>query len=74
MRPCCTSFARTLWPSYLSFTTLTSTGLSDVIPVQPQARALLMTEQLAGVMYLALVVSRLVGLTLPRRSEVQLDR
>jgi len=59
---------------FLSFTTLTSTGLSDVIPVQPQARALLMTEQLAGVMYLALVVSRLVGLTLPRRSEVQLDR
>jgi hypothetical protein len=26
-----------------------------------------MTEQLAGVMYLALVVSRLVGLTLSRR-------
>jgi Ion channel len=52
---------------FLSFTTLTSTGLSDVVPVVPQARALVMIEQVAGVMYLALVVSRLVGLTLARR-------
>lgn len=51
---------------FLSFTTLTSTGLSDVIPVVAQARALVMIEQVAGVMYLALVVSRLVGLTLTR--------
>lgn len=53
---------------FLSFTTLTSAGLSDVLPVQPQARALVMTEMLAGVMYLALVVSRLVGLALARRA------
>jgi hypothetical protein len=52
---------------YMSFTTLTSVGLGDVIPVQPQARALVMTEMVAGVMYLALVVSRLVGLALTRR-------
>ena len=52
---------------FLSFTTLTSTGLSDVVPVVAQARALVMIEQVAGVMYLALVVSRLVGLTLARR-------
>ncbi len=52
---------------FLSFTTLTSVGLSDVAPVMPQARALVMTEMIAGVMYLALVVSRLVGLTIPRR-------
>ena len=51
---------------FLSFTTLTSTGLSDVVPVVAQARALVMIEQVAGVMYLALVVSRLVGLTLAR--------
>ena len=51
---------------FLSFTTLTSTGLSDVVPVLPQARALVMVEQVAGVGYLALVVSRLVGLTLAR--------
>lgn len=52
---------------FLSFTTLTSTGLSDVLPVLPQARSLVMIEQVAGVMYLALVVSRLVGLTFARR-------
>jgi Ion channel len=52
---------------FVSFTTLTSVGLGDVIPVQPQARALVMTEMVAGVMYLALVVSRLVGLTFARR-------
>lgn len=53
---------------FASFTTLTSTGLGDVIPVRPQARALVMTEMVAGVMYLALVVSRIVGLTLARRT------
>jgi hypothetical protein len=47
---------------FLSFTTLTSTGLSDVVPVKAFARAVVMIEQLAGVGYVALVVSRLVGL------------
>ena len=47
---------------FLSFTTLSSTGLSDVVPVQPFARSLSMLEQIAGVAYVALVVSRLVGL------------
>lgn len=51
---------------YLSFTTLTSTGLSDVMPVLPHARSFVMIEQLAGLMYVALVVARLVGLTLAR--------
>jgi Ion channel len=47
---------------FLSFTTLSSTGLSDVIPITPFARSLVMMEQLAGVAYIALVVSRLIGL------------
>ncbi|MEE9879034.1 MAG: two pore domain potassium channel family protein, partial [Stenotrophomonas maltophilia] len=42
-------------------------GLSDVVPLHPQARALVMLEQFAGVMYIGLVVSRLVGLTMLRR-------
>src|SRR3954468_1815174 len=33
---------------FLSFTTLSSTGLSDVIPVKPFARSLVMVEQLVG--------------------------
>jgi hypothetical protein len=52
---------------FLSFTTLTSTGLSDVVPIEPFARSLVMIEQLAGLAYLAIVVSRLVALTVPRR-------
>jgi hypothetical protein len=52
---------------FLSFTTLTSTGLSDVVPVKAFARSLSMIEQLAGVGYVALVVSRLVGLMVMRR-------
>lgn len=47
---------------FLSFTTLSSTGLGDVVPVRAPARALAMLEMFAGVMYMALVVSRLVGL------------
>jgi hypothetical protein len=47
---------------FLSFTTLSSTGLSDLTPVEPFARSLNMLEQLAGLAYVAMVVSRLVGL------------
>lgn len=54
---------------FLSFTTLSSTGLSDVVPVQPFARGLVMLEQLAGVAYVAMVVSRLVGLLVMHRPD-----
>jgi hypothetical protein len=54
---------------FLSFTTLTSTGLSDVVPIRPHARSLNMIEQLAGLAYVAMVVSRLVGLTVMRRHQ-----
>ncbi|GGD12322.1 hypothetical protein GCM10007231_09100 [Nocardioides daphniae] len=53
---------------YLSFTTLTSVGLSDVYPVVDHARSFVMVEQVIGVFYVAMVVSRLVGLTVLRRS------
>ena len=55
---------------FLSFTTLSSTGLSDVVPIKPFARSLVMFEQLAGVAYIAMVVSRLVGLLVLGRSKV----
>jgi len=51
---------------YLSFTTLTSVGLSDVYPVVDHTRSLVMVEQVAGVFYVALVVARLVGLSARR--------
>ena len=58
---------------YLSFTNLTSTGLSDIVPVTDHARSVVMIEQLAGVAYVALFVSRLVGLTLSRTSHPQVE-
>ncbi len=56
---------------FLSFTTLSSTGLSDVVPVKAFARGVLMIEQIAGLAYVAMVVSRLVALTVlgPRPEE-----
>ncbi|PTS84309.1 Ion channel [Pseudomonas sp. HMWF032] len=52
---------------FLSFTTLSGVGLGDILPVTPMARALVMIEEFAGVMYLALVVSRLIALPINRR-------
>jgi hypothetical protein len=52
---------------FLSFALLSSTGIGDVIPLRPLARALCSLEMFVGVMYLAAVVSRLIGLTLLRR-------
>lgn len=52
---------------YMSFALLSSTGIGDVIPLTPHARALASVEMFVGVIYLATVVSRLVGLTLRER-------
>ncbi|WP_375424557.1 ion channel [uncultured Friedmanniella sp.] len=52
---------------FLSFTNLSSTGLSDIVPIRAYARSVVMIEQLAGLAYVALFVSRVVGLTLARR-------
>jgi len=49
---------------FFSFTNLSATGLGDVLPVSAPARVLTMLEQLAGVGYIATVVSRLIGLTI----------
>lgn len=47
---------------FLSFTTLSSTGLSDITPVSGHARSVVMLEQVAGVFYIAMVVTRLIAL------------
>jgi hypothetical protein len=54
---------------FLSFTTLSSTGLSDVVPIKAFARGVVMIEQLAGIAYVAMVVSRLVGLLVMHRRD-----
>lgn len=52
---------------FLSFTTLSSTGLSDITPVSGHARSVNMIEQVAGLFYIAMVVTRLVSLNRRRR-------
>jgi hypothetical protein len=49
---------------YLSFSTLTSVGLSDIVAVGAQARSVVMIEMMVGVFYVAMVVARMVGLTM----------
>ncbi len=48
-------------------TTLSSTGLSDITPLTGHARSVVMIEQVAGIFYIAMVVTRLVGLQAMRK-------
>ena len=45
---------------YFSFTCLTSVGFGEITPANDHARSLVMVQQMLGVLYFALVVSRLV--------------
>jgi hypothetical protein len=47
---------------FLSFSLQSATGLSDLMPLTPLARMIAMLQMFCGVMYLALVVSRLIAL------------
>lgn len=48
---------------FVSVANFTGVGLSDVVPVKPHAQSLVMVEQIGGVLYIAMVISRLVALT-----------
>ena len=50
---------------YFSFVTLTTLGYGEITPVSPQARSLAMMEAVSGVLYIAVLVARLVGLYRP---------
>lgn len=54
---------------FLSFANLSATGLSDIVPISSPSRVLVMLEQFAGIAYLAVVVSRMIGLTIVRRND-----
>ncbi len=45
---------------YFSFTCLTSVGFGEITPANDHARSLVMIQQMIGVLYFALVISRLV--------------
>ncbi len=53
----------------LSFANLSATGLGDILPITSAARVLVMLEQFAGVAYIAVVVSRLIGMTIMLQQE-----
>jgi hypothetical protein len=55
---------------YMSFALLSSTGIGDIIPLSTHARMLAAVEMFVGLMYLAAVVSRLIGLTLIERQDL----
>jgi hypothetical protein len=48
--------------TYYSFITLTTVGYGDIVPVAPVARMLAMGEAVAGQLYLAVLLARLVAL------------
>ena len=54
---------------YFSFATLTTAGYGDVVPVRPLARTLSYLESVVGQIYLAILVSRLVGLLIDQEQD-----
>ena len=52
---------------FFSFTTLTTTGYGDLVPITGLGRALAMLEALTGQLYLVTVLARLVALWMPAR-------
>lgn len=55
---------------YFSFTCLTSVGFGEITPANDHARSLVMIQQMTGVLYFALVVSRLVTMHAGRTREL----
>ncbi|HPF70727.1 MAG TPA: potassium channel family protein, partial [Candidatus Krumholzibacteria bacterium] len=47
--------------TYFSYVTLTTLGYGDITPISPLARSLAILEALTGVLFLAVLISRLVG-------------
>jgi hypothetical protein len=54
---------------YFSFTTLTSTGFGDILPLHPVARSLSSLEAVLGQLYLTILLARLVTLHVEARGK-----
>ncbi len=59
------------WPEllFLSFSIQSGTGLSDILPVGLQARAIASIQMFSGAMYITIIVSHLVGLAASKKSK-----
>lgn len=55
------------WADFLffSFTTLTTTGYGNIVPVSAHAQSISILEQLAGTFFVAILIARLAGLYEP---------
>lgn len=51
---------------YFSFTTLSTVGFGDIVPVSIFAKAVVIIEEISGIFYLALLVSRLANAVIVR--------
>ena len=56
---------------FYSFVTLTSLGYGDIVPISAQCRSLSIVEAVSGIMYVAVLIARLVGLYAARKSDLQ---
>lgn len=52
---------------YFSFTTISTLGYGDIVPISPIARLTTSAEAVFGILYVAIVVGRLVGLGINTR-------
>jgi hypothetical protein len=48
---------------FLSTTTLSSVGLSDILPTSDQGRAIMMIAEIVGLFYMAIIVSRIISIS-----------
>ncbi|HEY2664890.1 MAG TPA: potassium channel family protein, partial [Candidatus Binataceae bacterium] len=57
--------------SYFSFTTLTTLGLGDILPINPLARSLVIMEALVGQLFPVILIARLVTMEITYRERRQ---
>jgi Ion channel len=55
---------------FYSFVTLTSLGYGDIVPISAGSRSLSVLEAVGGMMYVAVLIARLVGVYAATRSEL----
>jgi voltage-gated potassium channel len=60
--------------AYFSFTTLTTLGYGDITPLTAPARAVAILEAVAGPLYIAVLISRLVSIYVSQSAKTEADR
>jgi hypothetical protein len=60
--------------AYFSFTTLTTLGYGDILPVSPFARSMAVLEALVGQLFVATLIARLVSLRPPSPTREEDDK